>query len=594
MRLISLACTAALAATTTDAALATSQATPAEPITTRQTLFSIPFQIDRAQAAARQPTEVQLHVSADRGANWQLYSRVKPEQGKFLFRAVTDGEYWFAICTVDAGGQVRPERAKGPGLRVVVDTTLPDLELDARQGEAGQILLNWEVTDARLDPNTLKIQYRAEPNDPWQLVAIDPKRVNVSGSTCTGDVIWWPEGRSNVVEIRAEAADTAGNSAVSHAQVRLNRVAAADRRYPSDLTPESQAGVADSDPPPARGWRASDVSTRPASQRYSSPNPNPNPDPNPNHNYQTPSNYDPPGNLDRPGPSALSRPHRPPESSLAADVNPAMGNPYQDHAAIRNPYVTPQQAPPQQAPPQQAPPQAGVVTGGHPVSATVPPEEPPQMVNSRLFELEYNVDSLGPSRIGRVVLWGTRDGGRTWASYGTDRDNQSPMLVAVPGEGLYGFRVGVQDGRGSGEKPQSGDPPEVRIGVDLTKPDARILSAEPRTGQQAGQVVIRWEADDPMLAARPVSLFYSDLPSGPWREIAAGLENTGVYAWSTGGRLPERTYLRLEVRDTAGNVGVFETPRAVALDPAAPAARIGGVRPVFEAPQTASKRYGSP
>ena len=76
--------------------------------------------------------------------------------------------------------------------------------------------------------------------------------------------------------------------------------------------------------------------------------------------------------------------------------------------------------------------------------------------------------------------------------------------------------------------------------------------------------MISWEADDRMLAGRCVSLFFSDSPTGRWSTIARGLENTGRYCWSADRRVPERIYLRLEVRDEAGNVGSHETPTATA------------------------------
>jgi len=523
MRLVSLAWVLALAASTIGVAAETplSNETLPAPIATRQTLFSIPFRVDRSERSMQDPVEVQLYVSADHGTNWQLYDRVRPEQARFLFRAVTDGEYWFAIGTRDRSGQLRPERADGPGLRVVVDTTLPELELQAQEGEAGEVIVRWQVTDPYLDLDSLKIQYRSDATHPWQSVAIDRQSVTASGPTRTGEVIWWPEDRPKVVEIRAEVADTAGNSAVSHAKVDLDRGALADsipkasRSGEAEVNPPGMAG------PPAMAWHASADAGNP--------------------------------------------PARPPEHSVAVDVNPA----------IRNQYPTPQQQ------------------ADHTSQYAVPADQRPQMVNSRLFELDYHVDLAGPSRIGRVELWGTRDGGRTWTSFGVDNDNRSPMLVTVHEEGLYGFRVGVENGVGlKSGKPQSGDPPDVWIGVDLTEPTARILSAEWGTGDQAAQLTIRWEADDQMLSARPISLFYGATPGGPWSTIASGLENTGSYGWSVDRRLPEPVYLRLEVRDEAGNVGSFEAPEAVSLDPRRPVVRIRNVRPVVESAQSAPSRYG--
>src|SRR5689334_723535 len=62
-------------------------ANPNEPIVLQKSEFSIPFRIDRTKAANEQPVEVELRVSNDRGANWQLYGKAKPEQANFVFRA---------------------------------------------------------------------------------------------------------------------------------------------------------------------------------------------------------------------------------------------------------------------------------------------------------------------------------------------------------------------------------------------------------------------------------------------------------------------------------------------------------------------------
>ena len=75
---------------------------------TRQNAFTIPFRIEPAQNPSQQPVEVQLHVSTNQGATWELASRVKPDKGAFVFRAPHDGEYWYSIRTVDAQGSHAP------------------------------------------------------------------------------------------------------------------------------------------------------------------------------------------------------------------------------------------------------------------------------------------------------------------------------------------------------------------------------------------------------------------------------------------------------------------------------------------------------
>jgi len=516
-----------------------------KPITTRQTLFSIPFQIDRAEQATRAPVEVQLYVSTDRGANWQMCSRVAPEKGHFLFRATTDGEYWFLIRTLDRSGQLRPERARA-GLRVVVDTSLPQLDLQARQGEAGQIVVRWQVVEPHLDSDSLKIQYRSGATSPWQPVAIDHESVSTSGPTRTGDVIWWPDSSARLVEIRAEVCDTAGNVAVSHAKVNLDRLASADSRPAADPSLDAAAPVGGTARPPASPWRASTDSPPPpfgAGLRT------------------------PPAGAGVTAPGKDAGRSQPAKGPVAADVTPA----------IRNRYATPQQQASDTCPP------------------GLPPGTTPQMINSRLFELEYQVDSVGQAGIHRVELWGTCDGGVTWRSFGVDKDRQSPMLVSVRGEGLYGFRVAVESSVGlGGDPPRSGDQPAVWIGVDLTKPTARILSAQRGTGDEAGQLIIHWQADDQMLSRRPVSIAYSATPGGPWSTIASALENTGRYCWSIDRSLPQQIYLLLEVRDQAGNVATFETTEAVALAPhRPPTVHIGNVRPVVDSARRSSTQYRS-
>ncbi len=151
-----------------------------DPIATRQTSFLVPFRIERHDPRSPDPRAIQLFVSTDRGANWQYYATAEPAKGSFLFRADADGEYWFAIRTIDASGQVRRDGSDRPGLRVAVDTTPPQLQLSAQRGTAGQILARWQITDPNLRPESLKLEYRTDPNLPWQPIAIDPRNQRFS------------------------------------------------------------------------------------------------------------------------------------------------------------------------------------------------------------------------------------------------------------------------------------------------------------------------------------------------------------------------------------------------------------------------------
>jgi hypothetical protein len=201
------------------------------------------------------------------------------------------------------------------------------------------------------------------------------------------------------------------------------------------------------------------------------------------------------------------------------------------------------------------------------------------MVGSRSFELEYEIESVGSSGVGKVELWGTLDGGRTWSVYGVDQDKQSPLTVSVVKEGIYGFRILVQSGTGLGaQPPTAGDPADIWIGVDQARPSARITAAE--VSDDGAEMVVTWEVTDDMLDVRPVSLSVGEASAGPWTPIASGLENSGSYTWRIEGRMPPMVYLRLEARDAAGNVAVYDSPQPISLDRSRPAGKIRDVRPV--------------
>jgi hypothetical protein len=194
-----------------------------------------------------------------------------------------------------------------------------------------------------------------------------------------------------------------------------------------------------------------------------------------------------------------------------------------------------------------------------------------KLVNSRTFALEYELAEVGDEGVTRVELWGTRDGGQSWQSVAVDDDNRSPFDVTVDGEGEYGFSI-VVVGAGSlgGFPPQSGDTPELWVHVDLQPPLAQILSVHTTRGDAGGdgdgELNVRWDADDDNLEPRPISLFYSSRPAGPWTTIATNLENVGEFSWPLERHVPRRVYLKLEARDTAGNVAAFQTSEPVTVE----------------------------
>jgi hypothetical protein len=192
------------------------------------------------------------------------------------------------------------------------------------------------------------------------------------------------------------------------------------------------------------------------------------------------------------------------------------------------------------------------------------PTTPPKLVGSRTFALEYDLDESGRDGVSRVELWGTRDGGQSWNRFAVDDDNRSPLVVTVDNEGLYGFKILVQAASGGAlVPPRAGEEPELWVSVDLKRPIVELTSIERGEGNLADHLILHWRAQDNNLEQRPIGLFFSSRPTGPWSVIATNLEDTGQYAWRVERYVPTRIYLRIEARDTAGNLAAFQTREPV-------------------------------
>jgi hypothetical protein len=204
--------------------------------------------------------------------------------------------------------------------------------------------------------------------------------------------------------------------------------------------------------------------------------------------------------------------------------------------------------------------------------------------------LEFDVDASTFSDVSHVELWGTRDGGTSWRSMSLHQNGRSPILAKVDAEGVYGFRIVVHGKASVGRPPQPGEPPDIWIRVDLTKPVARIVSVDEGAGPEANHLIITWTATDEQLATEPVGLAYSAQRGGPWISIAKQLPNNGRFAWARPDGLKEPVYFRLEVRDAAGNTGEFETSEPAPSDRGAPKVFIREVRPLDDTSQGAAPR----
>lgn len=205
-----------------------------------------------------------------------------------------------------------------------------------------------------------------------------------------------------------------------------------------------------------------------------------------------------------------------------------------------------------------------------------------QIVNKKQVKLDFEVAKFGPSGLGGVDVYLTTDEGLTWEKSAGDPGVSLPVpgeargagpvhgsvTVALPRDGvIYGFYLVVKNRAGLGKLPPNpGDAPQIRIELDTTLPVAELYAPQPEPGSQNG-LVLSWKAEDRNLAANPISLEWASNRDGPWDFIGdPQLPNTGKYVWKVPEKVPVKAYLRLSVRDTAGNVAVAQTPEPVLID----------------------------
>jgi hypothetical protein len=202
-----------------------------------------------------------------------------------------------------------------------------------------------------------------------------------------------------------------------------------------------------------------------------------------------------------------------------------------------------------------------------------------RMVNSKRVSLNYEIKDVGPSGVSLVELWYTQDG-KKWDKYDTTSQPRPPFVVELKDEGLYGFTLVARNGVGLGKRPpRSGDPPQVWVEIDTTKPIVKLLDTQVGVSGEGQHLNIHWRATDNNLGQRPITLSYAEQPTGPWTLIAANVENTGSYLWQLPSTIPPRFVLRVEAADLVGNVGMAQMPEPILLDLSQPSISIVAVEP---------------
>lgn len=230
---------------------------------------------------------------------------------------------------------------------------------------------------------------------------------------------------------------------------------------------------------------------------------------------------------------------------------------------------------------------AGPLTAApEPLPAQRPAEgmTPHQLVNNRVFDLDYQIDDVGPSGVSAVELFITEDGGSQWFRYGSDPDVRSPFQVDSMSEGTFGFAVRIRNGLGVADTPpQPGQPPEVVITVDQTPP---VVEMQPPGVSEDGAGTIRfaWRIHEVNPAEGAVRLESSPGANGPWSPVFDWRVDQSRFDLPIRPGLPPALYFRLLARDAAGNIGMSQTIQPVIVDLKRPVGRILRVQPTMGQP----------
>ncbi len=525
----------------------------------RHHVFAIPFAIHQNSPV---PKDIVLYVSTDLGATWEAYARQPTSQQQFVFRAGRDGEYWFTSQLVAAGVATANPGTLTPQLRIIVDTQAPRLLLDAKSEPGGMVHVSWEAHDESLQPEKVVLQVQHNPGQPWKPLEIQSPATDPLRRTMRGETRFQPARGATLVTVRLEARDAADN------------VAELTRRLFLPLNITSVFGS------PAASQPTSDVPSDPfATHGFATDQPAQSAElalPPPPSDQQ-------PVSEQADVPSAPTTPSERPSVDPAADDDSLQDSkPAADPSAVAWPsHGTPEEfrepVPVRDASSSRSMNEEHIADEPEPEtrplvdSSPFPEGERPRMTNSKRFNLDYSIDAVGPQGVEKVELWVTRNGGRDWEFWAEDEDRESPMLVEVQEEGIYGFRIVIVGKNGlTSQAPRPGDPADLWVGVDTTRPVVEITSAAYGQGEYAGHLDIRWNAVDSGFGARPITLLFSDQPQGPWNTIASGLPNTGQHYWRVDARVPEKFYLKIEARDEAGNLGqarLSEPIRSAGLSP---------------------------
>ena len=508
------------------------------------------FQIPITIRPDRRPEirELLLYVSRDKGQTWSVESRATPDKPGFPFYAASDGAYWFSVAIIDKNGRQDPiDIYQAPvGQRVVVDTRKPEVRITRAERRGDDVTVQWDIHEDNPNLASLRVEYRtADPTGMWSAV---PAQQVLQGETT------FRVAGSSPVQVRVQLHDLAENVGQGSVDVSTSAGFAAPA-----ATPEPVGSVP---PPPVLGdpgvqspapapvgstvgdYRPSEPASRSQYREEAAP-------------------------ARQPIPQPTTIPAPPPQPLAQSDggrypIQQASGSsPNRDWAATSSAtqYST---------------------SGVRGALAAV------ELVNKKQAKIDFQIGKYGASGLGSVDIYVTTDDGAHWTLSPGDRNVSLPspadmrggspvsgsVMVDLQDEGVvYGYYIVVKSRAGRGIKPpEPGTPPQVRIEMDISPPSVALYVPQPDASRR-DNLLLTWKATDPHLTNNCVTLEWADRKDGQWSVIGTpDMANSGQYSWQVPANAPPSVYLRLAVRDAAGNVAVAQTEEPVLVDLSVPEA----------------------
>ncbi len=485
--------------------------------------------------------EVRLFLSQDQGQTWFMRQSVLPNQSEFAFTVKDDGMYYINMQLAYTDGRLEPPDVSRvlPAQKIIIDSTPPIVKIGSVQRVGDEVAVDWSVEDKFPNDRMTMIRFRPTTGgeSDWQVATDGVLNRNSAKFKCplTGPLV-----------VQVLATDLAGN--VGRASKEVAPITT------SAYTP-STPPVMPSAPLPAPNLAVS-----------SDPAPVAGPLPAPAMTFEPAA------------PVAVS-----PAPTMPAVESPkpiAMGSGI--HSAT---FPAPAMVPATPAPTPQV--------------AEVPVAM--QIIKTPRFDLNYQLEG-GPSGISRVDLYVTRDDGRSWVRWSTHPGTESPLKVILDTkfnqeiEGEYGLKLVPISGAGlSDGAPVAGTTPEMKLQVDTSAPIVKVYQPTPDVNNR-GALMLHWEATDRNFGREPISIEYSENPTGPWKPVTGGdavipvagggmgatprVANSGNYSWNLPANLQTpRVYLKFVAVDLAGNRSEVITPNPILVDLLKPKAKIQGITP---------------